>query len=93
MVIELFFLSLWISLILTGDFMYLKSRFLRKSLSPFPVLAGSWSAGYKYLTKHHLKHSLSLIFWISMKPFLDGLILLVIWYNYYQLRGCTLKYW
>ena len=92
MVIEFFFLSLWISLILTGDSMYLKSRFLRKSLSPFPILARLWSAGYKYLTKHHLKHSLSLIYWISIKPFLDGLILLVIWYNYYQLRGCTLKY-
>ena len=28
----------------------------------------------------------------AVEPFLDGLVLLVIWYNHYELRSCTLKY-
>ena len=53
-------------LILTGHFMPLKSNFLAKSLSAF---AGLRSAGFKYLIKFHLKHSLSSIFRIVyLKP-------------------------
>ena len=54
---EFFFSTLYISL--TGNFMPLKSTFLAKSLPAFVILAGLRSAGFKYLTKHHLNHSLS----------------------------------
>ena len=39
--------------------MFLKSSLFAKSLSAFVTLPGLWSVGYKYLTKHHLKHSSS----------------------------------
>ena len=42
--------------------MSLKSGYLGKSLSDFVILTGLPSAGFKYLTKHQLKHSLSLVF-------------------------------
>ena len=45
------------SLILTGIFISLKSNSLAKSVSAFVILAGCYTAGCKYLTKH-LKHSL-----------------------------------
>ena len=56
---EFFFSTLYISLTLTGNFMPLKSTFLAKSLPAFVIIAGLRSAGFKYLTKHHLNHSLS----------------------------------
>ena len=73
---EFFFSILWISLILTGNVMTLKSGSFSKSLLAFVILAWWWSAGYKYLTKHHLKHlsssSSSSIFSILIKPFLGS---------------------
>ena len=56
--------------ILSGNFMSLKSILFEKSLSAIVTLAKLQSAGFKYLTEHHLKHSLSLIFWILIKTFL-----------------------
>ena len=50
------------SLVFTGNFMSLKSIFLVKSLSTFVIPAGLQSAGFKYLTKHYLKQSLSSMF-------------------------------
>ena len=91
MPIQFFFSISWISLILTWDFVF-KSSSLAESLSTFLALAGWWSARYKHTIRHQLKHLLSSIFWILIKSFLDGLILLVIWYNCYNLRVCTLKY-
>ena len=67
---EFFFSILWMSLILTGNLMSLKSSLFAKSLSAFVVLIWLWSAGFKYQTKHHLKQSLSSIFWILLNPFL-----------------------
>ena len=65
-----FFCSiLWMSLILTGNSISLKSSYLSKSLSAFVILAAWWFAGCKYLPKHHLKHLLPSIFWILIKPF------------------------
>ena len=51
-------------LVFTGDFQIksLKSIFLTKSLSDYLILAGLQSAGFKYMAKHHLKHSLSSVF-------------------------------
>ena len=51
--------------------MSLKSIPSEKSLSIFVVLDELRSIGCKYLNKHHLKHSLSSIFLILIKPFLD----------------------
>ena len=65
---EFFFPFLWKSLILTGNFMYLRSSLFTKSLSAFVILLGLWFAGFKHLTKNHLKHSLSSVFWILIKP-------------------------
>ena len=62
------------SLIYAGNFMTLKSSLFVKSLSAFVILAGLRSAECKYQIKHHLKHSLPSIFWISIKPFLG-------WFN------------
>ena len=45
------------------------SNILAKYLSAYIILAGGWSAGFKYLTKHHLKHSLSSIFSVLINPF------------------------
>ena len=56
MAIELFFSILWMSLILTGYFISLKSNSLEKSLLAFVIIAEWWSALYRYLTKHHSKH-------------------------------------
>ena len=42
--------------------MSLKSRFVAKSLSDFVFIARLRSTGFKYLTKLHLKHSLSSLF-------------------------------
>ena len=92
MPIELFFTILWISLILTRSFMSAESNSSPNNLSVSLILPGWWSAGCKYQTKHYLNHSLSSKFWILIKPFLDGLILLVIWYNCCKPKGCTLKY-
>ena len=50
-----FFSILWISLILTGNFMPLNSSFLAKCLSIFIILAGFLSTEFKYLTKQHFK--------------------------------------
>ena len=62
MPMEFFFSILSMSLILTGNFMSLKSSLFAKSLSAFVILLGLWSAGFKCLIKHHLKHSLSTVF-------------------------------
>ena len=67
---EFFFTIVWMSQILTGNFMSLKSSVLANSLSAFVILAGLWSAGFKYLTILYLKHSLSPIFWMLIRPFL-----------------------
>ena len=88
----LFFSVLCISLTLTRNFMFLKSCFLDKSLSPFVILARLRSAGFNYLIKRHLKHSLTSIFWILISLFLDGIILSVILHNCFQLKDYTLKY-
>ena len=69
MAIEFFFSILWISLILTENFMYSKSNSSSNSLSIFLILAGWQSAGCKYLTKHHLKHWSLSKFWVITKPF------------------------
>ena len=65
-----------------------KSSALANSLSTFLIFAGWWSARHKLLTKYHLNHSLSIIFWTLIRPFLDGLILLLIWYSSHRLRLC-----
>ena len=65
MYIEFFFSILRMSLVFTGNFMFLKSSLFAKSLSAFVILAG-----FKYLTKHHLNHSLSSVFLILINPFL-----------------------
>ena len=41
-----------------------------KWLSAFVILVGWWSAGFKYLTKDNLKHSLTSIFGILINHFL-----------------------
>ena len=80
------------SLVFTGDFMSWKSSLFKKSWSAFVVLAGRCSAEFMYLTKHHLKHALPLIFEYQSILFLDAIVLLVVLYNCYQLRDCILKY-
>ena len=69
-----------------------KIKIFAKSFSAFVIFLGLWPAKCKYLMKHHLKHSLSWIYWILIKLFVDGLILSAIWYNCYQLMDCTMKY-
>ena len=64
-----FFSILWMSLVFTVYFLSLKSSLLAKYLSAFVIPAGLRSAGFEYLTKHHLKHSLSSSFWILINPF------------------------
>ena len=88
MPIEIFFFFsiLRISLILTGIYMSSKSNSFQSNLSIFLILAWWRSVRSKYLTKHYLKDSLSLILWISIKPVLNGLIILLIWYNCFQLK-------
>ena len=49
-------------LVLTENFMRLKPSFLAKSLSTVAGTAGLRFMGFKYLTKHPLKHSLSSLF-------------------------------
>ena len=61
-------------LTLTGSFMSLKASFLAKSLSAFVIFLGLWSTACKYLTKDHLKDSLTSIFWILISLFLG-------WFN------------
>ena len=39
-----------------------KIKFFYKSISTFVIVAGLQSAGCKYLSKHHLKHSVLSIF-------------------------------
>lgn len=62
-------LNLWISLILTGILMDSKPNSSSNKLPLFLILAGWWSAGSKYLTKHHVKHSLLSKFSILIKHF------------------------
>ena len=69
-----FFSIFWVSLTLTGNFMSLEWSFLEKILSTFVTAFGLWSAESDYLAKQHLKHLLSSIFWILIKPFLG-------WFN------------
>ena len=64
------FSTLRLSLVLTGSFMSPKSSFLANSLSVLAILVGLRSAGFKYLTNHHLKHSSSSIFPILINLFL-----------------------
>ena len=66
---------LWTSLTLTGNSMSLKSGFFAKFSSASVILL-LYFPGFKFLTKHHLKHSLSLMFWILINPFLG-------WINYF----------
>ena len=70
MLIEFFLSIFWMSLIFTGHFVSLKLGSFAKSLSALIILAGWWSSGCNYLTKQHLKHSLSSISWVLIKPFL-----------------------
>ena len=63
---------------LTGNVMSLKSNSLARPLPTFLIFSRFLSPECTYLIKHHLKHSLSLIFGISVKHFLDGLTFLVI---------------
>ena len=65
-----FFSILWTSLILTENVTFFKSNLFVKSLSIFVIFLGLWSVGLTHLTKHHLKHSLSSVFWILIKAFL-----------------------
>ena len=65
-----------------------KSSALANSLSTFLIFAGWWSARHKLLTKYDLNHSLSIMFWTLIRPFLDGLILSLVWYSCYRLRLC-----
>ena len=52
-------------------FYFFKIKFFSKIFVRFYViLADRWFAGLKYLTKHHLKHSLWSIFLILINPFL-----------------------
>ena len=76
MAIEFFFSILWISLMLTG---HLTSSI---NLSIFLILAGWWSTECKYITQHHLKHSLLSKFWIIIKPFFG-------WFNSFGNFGTT----
>ena len=76
---------------ITGNFIPLKSSFLANLLLAFVILAGLRSGGFKCLTKHHLKHSLSSTFSILINPFLGWLVLSVILYNCYQLNEYYLK--
>ena len=62
MQMDFLFSMLWMFPTLTENFMALKSSFLAKPLSAFVILAGWWSPGFRYLTKHHLKQSLSQYF-------------------------------
>ena len=79
-----FFISiLWMPLVFTGNFMSLQSSLFEKSLSAFVILAGSWSAGFKYVTKHYLRHSLSSKYWILINRFWYGLIHLEVLCNCY----------
>ena len=53
------------SLVFNKTFMSLKSSYLAKYLeylSAFVIIAGLRSAGFKYLTKHYLKHPFTLAF-------------------------------
>ena len=75
---------------MTGNVMSLKWISLAKSLSLFLILAEWWSA--ECLTKQHLKHSLASIFWILIKPFFDGITVLVIWCDCYHLRAGALRF-
>ena len=52
-----------------GNLISLKPNSISNFLSTFRVLDGLRSVGYKYLTNHHLKHSLPLIFLMLLKPF------------------------
>ena len=70
MPIEFFFSILWISLDFTESFISLKSSLFGKTSSAFVILFGWYSPGFRYRTKHYLKHSLPSIFWILIKPFL-----------------------
>ena len=80
------------SLILARNYMPLKSFFYTKSFSSFVILLKWWSAGYTYLPRYHLKHSLSSVIYISIKTFfLDGLILLLVWYNCYPAKELYFK--
>ena len=69
---RIIFFYFMLSLSLTGNFMCLKSSFFAKSLSAFVIILWLWSVGFKYMTKPHLKHSLSSIFWILINRFLGG---------------------
>ena len=77
---------------LTGNFMSLKSSFLAKFLLAFVLLLSLWSAGCKYLTKHHLKHSLSSTFWILVSSIFWWTNSLSNFNNCLHLREYTLKY-
>ena len=71
MLIEIFFSILWMSLFITGNVMSLKSSLFAKYLPAYVILAGLRSARCKYLTKLHIKHSLSSIFWILIKYYFE----------------------
>lgn len=71
----LFCFSILVYFILwTGKFTYLKLSCFENFLSTFLIIAG-FLKGLKNLTKHHLKHSLSL-FWILANPLTELLITL-----------------
>ena len=91
MSIEFLFSILCISLTLTGNFMSLQSSLFGKFLATFVSLAGWWSSGFKQLTKHHLNHSLSSIFWILMNLFLGWFNFLGKFMNSFQLKDYILK--
>ena len=70
------------SLAFTGNFMsLLKSNFLAKFLFTFVILFGLGFARCKYLTKNHLKHSLSRLMTESIiqpEPFPKGVFVCLI---------------
>ena len=70
MPVEFFFSILWQYLILIGKLMSSKSNWSANISSVFLILTGWCSAGCKYLSAHHFKHLLALIFCILIQPFL-----------------------
>ena len=68
---KFFFSILWINVF---SFYWKFLSLFAKTLSDSVIRARWWCAGFKYLTKHHLKHSFSSVFWVLVNPFLE-------WFN------------
>ena len=70
MPIDFLFSILLMALVFTEHFLSLKSSLFAKSLPSILIFSGSQYSRFKYLTKHRLNHSLSLVFWLFVKSFL-----------------------